>query len=91
MDAYHTCYALAGLSCTQHDIYFIGDRVTGDAPTLTYPLQWTYSDHLPSVQGNPEQGIFEVEDRVRPIHPVYVIPWPAVEQTQLWIQQREGF
>jgi hypothetical protein len=38
-------------------------------------------------------GVQDVEekDMVKPIHPVYVIPFEAVEETRAWFYSIEGF
>jgi len=82
---------LAGLSTAQHYIYFVDGKETGDPFPLESALLWTHLDYIPFGSGNPEEEIFDSEDRVKPIHPIFVIPWAAVEQTQSWVQQREGF
>ena len=30
-------------------------------------------------------------DMVEPIHPIYAIPYPAVEHTRMWFEGKEGF
>ena len=91
VDAYHTCYTLAGLSGAQHYVYFMGNRKLGNSSPLESPFQWTHSNQIHSGQGNPEEEIFESEDRVRSIHPIFVIPWATAEQAHSWLQQKEGF
>ena len=91
VDTYHSCYTLAGLSAAQHHLHFVDGKEADGSSPYEPALHWTHSNHIPSMQGNPEEEIFDSEDRVKPIHPIYVIPWAAVEQTYSWVKQREGF
>ena len=91
MDAYHSCYTLAGLSSAQHFTCFVDSKEIEQSFPHSSALLWTYSDHIPFTSGVSEEEIFDPEDRVKPIHPIYVIPWTAVEQTHSWAQQRERF
>lgn len=90
-DAYHSCYTLAGLSCVQHYNYFT--KVDGHevVSPLNFAFRWASSPDTPQVKGEEQERIFDEEDRVLPIHPIYVIPWNNVEQTHDLFSQKEGF
>ncbi|KAM0561224.1 hypothetical protein ACHAPJ_003729 [Fusarium lateritium] len=81
-DAYHTCYVLSGLSAAQHKWNLAAARsheavVTGDTWSVT-----------PYMEG---EQIFDEEDRVATVHPVYVIPQHKVEDMQSYFASKEGF
>ncbi|KAF7547767.1 hypothetical protein G7Z17_g7511 [Cylindrodendrum hubeiense] len=81
-DAYHTCYVLSGLSAAQHKWDLVTPRahesiVAGDV--------WTVSPYMEGEQ------IFDEEDRVCTVHPVYVIPQHKVEEIQSYFATKSGF
>lgn len=81
-DAYHTCYVLSGLSSAQHKWDLVAARtheaiVAGDS--------WSVSPYMEGEQ------IFDEEDRVATVHPVYVIPKHKVEEIQNYFASKEGF
>jgi len=88
-DAYHSCYALAGLSSAQHRNEFVLSTEPGSDP-VGYAFAWMHSEAY-TLQRPAEEQIFEEEDTVEPIHPIYVIPFAAVEQTRAWFSNKEGF
>lgn len=88
-DAYHSCYALAGLSSAQHRNEFVLSAEPVSDP-MGYAYAWMHSEAHPSRRSEREK-IFEEEDTVEPIHPIYVIPFAAVEQTRAWFSNKEGF
>ena len=89
-DTYHTCYALAGLSSAQHrNVFAIGDEPLSRADG--YAFAWTHLQ--PGFDGvlSDLQIIGEEEDMVEPLHPIYAIPYAAVERTRMWFEGKEGF
>ncbi|EGU80540.1 hypothetical protein FOXB_09000 [Fusarium oxysporum f. sp. conglutinans Fo5176] len=81
-DAYHTCYVLSGLSAAQHKWNLDVARpheadVTGDS--------WSVTPYMDGEQ------IFDEEDRVATVHPVYVIPQHKVEDMQSYFSSKHGF
>ncbi|KAM0439805.1 hypothetical protein ACHAPT_000902 [Fusarium lateritium] len=81
-DAYHTCYVLSGLSSAQHKWDLVAARtheaiVAGDS--------WTVSPYMEGEQ------IFDEEDRVATVHPVYVIPKHKVDEIQNYFASKHGF
>lgn len=87
-DAYHSCYALAGLSSAQHrNEYDLSAEPESDE--VGYAFAWVHSEAR-TRQRPEDEGVFEEEDTVEPIHPIYVIPFAAVEQTRVWFSNRKG-
>ncbi|KZL76269.1 farnesyltransferase subunit beta (prenyltransferase and squalene oxidase) [Colletotrichum tofieldiae] len=81
-DAYHTCYVLSGLSSAQHqwDLTYVNE----DETILPEP-KWVVS---PCAEGT---QIFDEEDRVGTIHPVYTIPQESVDDMKAYFASRQGF
>ena len=89
VDPYHSCYTLAGLSSAQHIIYH---KPLLSAEYAQHPLpdsihQWTYR----ALDSSQETQIFGEGDRLLPLHPIYVIPWPALDDAAGWFASRGGF
>ncbi|KAF9876197.1 farnesyltransferase beta subunit ram1 [Colletotrichum karsti] len=82
-DAYHTCYVLSGLSSAQHqwDLTYVNE----DETILPEP-KWVVSPCA-------EEGaqIFDEEDRVGTIHPVYTIPQESVDDMKAYFAAKQGF
>ena len=74
-DAYHTCYSLAGLNAAQNYYYYPANTEQGAAP-LSAGFNWRVD--ASQVEDIP----FDEGDRVRLVHPVYVLPWGAAERTR---------
>ena len=77
-DGYHTCYTLAGLSAAQH------------YNSYTFPEE-DEKRSLPAAFGWTSAGVSDGEeisrDVVEPIHPVFVIPFDAVERMRAKLSQ----
>jgi protein farnesyltransferase subunit beta len=73
-DAYHSCYVLAGLSSAQH----LWTYNAPDSPKqpLSSAYNWSVSTAVPGEQ------VFDEEDRVGPLHPVFVIPEGVAERVR---------
>lgn len=84
-DSYHTCYVLAGLSSAQHKWRFnsTGIKETSDGG-LVSPYQWT-SEAAPR-----ERHIYDDEDRVKTVHPVFVIPEGVADATRAYFVAKRG-
>ncbi len=85
-DSYHTCYVVAGLSSAQHKWHF--NATPSKAETsgiLSAPYQWTCEPFVDTTQ------IYEEEDRVGTLHPVFVIPEGVAEQTRAYFASKGGF
>ena len=82
VDAYHSCYNIAGLSSAQHTYHPRSNSSDGQtlAP-LTAAFQWTF---------NADQ-VIDHEDTVGAMHPVYVIPWGVAERSRAYFESKQGF
>ena len=80
-DAYHTCYVLSGLSSAQHK-WELSSNV--EDPDLEASV-WTVSPYLD------EDQIFDEQDRINPIDPVYTIPERCVEDIKRYFAEKQGF
>ena len=92
VDPYHSCYTLAGLSSAQYVTYY---RPSSSSANARHPLpdpiyQWAYQtpESLKALQ---EVQIFDDKDRLSALHPIYVIPWPALDDAAAWFASRTGF
>ena len=89
-DAYHSCYILAGLSSTQYsNSYSVTDRTEGRG-TLNSAMQWMSNPK----DVNADQGsehLIDEEDRLEAVHPIYVIPWSAVDRCHSHFSQKQSF
>ncbi|KAL2259773.1 hypothetical protein VTK26DRAFT_6433 [Humicola hyalothermophila] len=90
-DAYHSCYVLSGLSSAQHEWQLDDDDGEAAAAAAAAAAAgqedsaWTVLPYLDGVQ------IFDNQDRVRPIHPVYAIPQRNVRAIKAYFQDKQGF
>lgn len=90
-DGYHSCYALAGLSSVQHHHQVRYDYREAGEGTLNAAFGWVYSGDESLVVAQTGKEVYDVDDTVAPIHPIYVIPFDAVEKTRTWFLAKEGF
>ncbi|KAI1177983.1 terpenoid cyclases/Protein prenyltransferase [Nemania sp. FL0916] len=79
-DAYHTCYVLSGLSSAQH----VTRILSPDEDGMT---SWAY-EVLPYLD---RAQVYNEEDRVNPIDPVYVIPESKRRDTMSYFSSKPGF
>jgi protein farnesyltransferase subunit beta len=85
-DSYHTCYVLAGLSSSQHLWNFISPVTErAEAGILNSAFQWSSKPIIETAQ------IFDEEDRVGTLHPVFVIPEGVAEDTRAYFARMGGF
>ncbi|KAJ5216290.1 uncharacterized protein N7498_002697 [Penicillium cinerascens] len=77
-DSYHTCYVLAGLSETQHHHYRT-DISASSSEVFASAFSWKSSPIR-------EDNVFEKNDRLTALHPLYVIPHQAAERMRLWYE-----
>ncbi|MCJ1427287.1 CAAX farnesyltransferase (FTase) subunit beta [Sticta canariensis] len=90
-DAYHSCYSLAGLSAVQNQSYFPATADGAVGSLLDSALLWASLPEMPKAKKEEQEQVFDVEDRLTPIHPIYVIPWDKVEQTHVFFADKGGF
>jgi len=72
-DFYHTLYALAGLSATQHHYIYNEKDATTEAA-----FKWSPSEVVEGQEG----------DRVGLVHPVFVLPWGDAEGMRAWFVKK---
>jgi protein farnesyltransferase subunit beta len=83
-DAYHSCYALAGLSACQYIAEWNvkgGEHVVGN--TLTTPYGWRIKEAA--------TGPWEDSDLVVPVHPIFVIPVEKATAIREYFEGKDGF
>ena len=88
-DAYHTCYNLAGLSAVQHVHGFDGEKKWGgtvQGSPLAAPYFWTTEGAFDG-----DDVVWDQDDLVNAIHPIFVIPYPAVAACRQYFEARVGF
>lgn len=86
-DAYHTCYNLAGLGAVQYKYVYDKsvNRDLGDG-NLGAPYHWKTEGVY---QGS--DVVWDQEDVVRSIHPVFIIPYQSVYECRRYFEEKEGF
>ncbi|KAL8967818.1 MAG: hypothetical protein Q9197_005218 [Variospora fuerteventurae] len=69
------------------------DHIKEDTPSGAEDdaFQWASLPRSSVAGKQTEPEITEAEDRLVPIHPIYVIPWPAVERAVSWYQEKRDF
>ncbi|KIH87226.1 protein farnesyltransferase subunit beta [Sporothrix brasiliensis 5110] len=96
-DPYHTCYVLSGLSSAQHKWELVDKPATEtdveagvDAGANDYSeLVWKVSPFPFSDEGGMQ--VFDEEDRVSTVHPIYTISAERVDQIQAYFRAKVGF
>ncbi|RDW88977.1 hypothetical protein BP6252_01009 [Coleophoma cylindrospora] len=83
-DSYHTCYVLAGLSSAQHKWHFNASTDNEPDSTLTSAYQWTAEPVLDDSQ------IYDEQDRVEMLHPVFVICQGRAEEMRAYFASQGG-
>ena len=89
-DAYHSCYTLVGLSSTQHRNYVTKKWDTESGYPLDSAFHWA-SERISAKDEHEEEELFDAEDKLESIHPIYVIPCAAVERCRKLFNQKVGF
>lgn len=83
-DSYHTCYVLAGLSAAQN-IFTYQEMEKMGVAGATAAFGW-------SVEGRGSDDVpCEYMDRVRAVHPVFVISFEGVEEARKYFEEKVGF
>ncbi|KAL8638461.1 MAG: hypothetical protein Q9228_004393 [Teloschistes exilis] len=90
-DAYHSCYVLAGLSSAQHRTWYEKEDGLGSIPALTDAFRWISSPRPVETGSQAEPEMAKSEGALVPIHPIFAIPWPAVETTASWFDKQGKF
>lgn len=77
---------MAGLSSAQHKWHFNASALgTASGETLSSPYQWT------SEVFREETQIYDEVDRIRTLHPVFVIPEGAAEEMRAYFSSKGRF
>lgn len=105
-DAYHTCYVLSGLSSAQHKWELVTSSPAGETAASATAgsdekegvsldekataaaaalASWSVSPDLDEVQ------VFDEEDRIVPLHPVYAVPAECVADIKAFFGAKQGF
>jgi len=90
-DAYHSCYTLAGLSSVQHIHYYNDVSHAGEAYPLDSAPRWVSGEQVAQDVQTEREEVYDPEDKLMPMHPIYVIPWAAVERTHARFAAKIGF
>lgn len=91
-DAYHSCYVLAGLSSTQHYNYSTGDPDDpGTFDSLDSALRWSSSAISSEYERGHGEKLVDAAGKLEALHPIFVIPWAAVDRCSTWFGQKTGF
>ncbi|KAL2040809.1 hypothetical protein N7G274_006267 [Stereocaulon virgatum] len=90
-DAYHTCYTLAGLSATQHYSCYSGTRNAEAGYPLNSAFHWDSSKKGPQRDMNKGEDFGDARTMLGSLHPIYVIPWGAVERCHGLFSQKTRF
>ncbi|BDD58308.1 hypothetical protein MPDQ_000399 [Monascus purpureus] len=84
-DAYHTCYALLGLSTVQYYHYHT-DSSAASGDTFASAFSWKAA---PIIDGDgSEVNVFDEKDRLTAFHPMYAIPHEAAENMRQWYEKQ---
>ncbi|OMP86445.1 Protein farnesyltransferase subunit beta [Diplodia seriata] len=97
VDGYHSCYNLSGLSAGQYHYTYVppSGTATGNddgssfSPTLNAGFYWAAAD-APS-DGEHNHRVWDEEDRVGKVNPVYVLPWGVAEAARRYFEEKVGF
>ncbi|KAH8811997.1 terpenoid cyclases/protein prenyltransferase alpha-alpha toroid [Xylogone sp. PMI_703] len=86
-DSYHTCYVLAGLSSAQHKWHFSPSMLAEEtlSGNLISPYRWTVEPIVKETQ------VYDEEDRVKTVHPVFAVPQGVAERTRTYYASKGGF
>jgi protein farnesyltransferase subunit beta len=90
-DAYHSCYVLAGLSSAQYSNHYHQPAAPFPAPSTLPAYLWT-KPTLAHASAGPEEkaAIFNHDDCVGEVHPIFVIPWKLAESTRTFFESKVG-
>ncbi|KAF2434485.1 prenyltransferase [Tothia fuscella] len=81
-DSYHSCYVLAGLSTAQHYFGF-QDQESFSVVRASAGFGW-------SITGRADV-ICDEDDWVKPVHPLFVVPFERAVECRKYFEEREGF
>ena len=82
---------MAGLSSAQYKNSFEGRGMGKSAYPLDFALRWSSKLRPGVAEGERGGQTSRAADTLAPIHPIYVIPWPAAERTHSYFAAKLGF
>ncbi|OAA64191.1 farnesyltransferase beta subunit ram1 [Niveomyces insectorum RCEF 264] len=88
-DPYHTCYVLCGLSSAQHKWELVDDDSNDAHQQADVPSESTWKVS-PFVDDSGVQ-VFEEEDRLNTLHPVYAIPADRLAEIRAYFRAKDSF
>ncbi|KAL8948562.1 MAG: hypothetical protein Q9222_005258 [Ikaeria aurantiellina] len=88
-DAYHSCYTLAGLSSLQNHNYYHDTVGSSQLSSLDHAFQWRSMPTFSKAEMQSGTTDANSQERLTPIHPIFVIPWAAVEATASFYETKE--
>ena len=62
----------------------------GTSDALGWARGWTSSGIVSGGESGDEE-LVDAEDRLEPLHPIFVIPWTAVDRCSQHFSQKTGF
>jgi len=83
-DAYHTLYNLVGLNTTQNQFIYTHDSPRKD-DTLQSAFDWKTENVF--LKGSDDM-VFDEEDRLPPMHPIFIIPYHAAVEARAYFAER---
>ena len=95
-DPYHTCYVLSGLSSAQNKWELVDKPAVEECVEAGVEANINYLESVWKVSPFPfvdEEGaqVFDEEDRVATVHPIYTISADRVDQIQAYFRAKAGF
>ncbi|KAL2835143.1 terpenoid cyclases/protein prenyltransferase alpha-alpha toroid [Aspergillus cavernicola] len=86
-DSYHTCYTLTGLSSVQHHHYHTDSSATSNKDFAS-AFSWKHRPARTSNDPGSDVNVFDENDCLKALHPLYVIPHKAAEGMRLWCEMK---
>lgn len=83
-DAYHTLYNLAGLNTAQNQFIYT-EATPKRSNTLRSAFNWKAASVF--VKGS-DSMVFDEEDRLPPMHPIFIVPFNAAEEARAYFEAR---
>lgn len=97
-DPYHTCYVLSGLSSAQHKWELVDKSAeqSGEGVVASAAVNANYAESVWKASPFPfadDEGVqvFDEEDRVATVHPIYTMSADRVDQIQAYFRAKVGF
>ncbi|KAF2460653.1 terpenoid cyclases/protein prenyltransferase alpha-alpha toroid [Lineolata rhizophorae] len=87
-DAYHTNYNICGLSAAQHRYAYCPSQEPDMEGNLKAGFSWVM---MAEGEREEEGRVFDDEDRVGAINPVYVVPVGRAERARRFFESKRGF